>query len=112
MIEFKPNQKEQKFNSREFLNDLDSRHTGSMKVEMTIERKVSKAKVNPGTYYSIWGSVEIRDCSRRIDLNLDGDTRQGKKKLINTKEKLRKIRDMCDEAMTLIDKLEAHTVTK
>lgn len=93
-----------------FLNTAYSDHSGSMKYDMTIskKRRPKSSKVK-GFYYSLWGSVELRDCARRIDLTLDGNTKnaEGLQKLENTERKLRKIIVLCERALEAIEKMRS-----
>ena len=71
---FSKKEKEQKFYSRHFLNNIDSDHTGVIRCDFKIDRRKSNSKKYKGYYWHLFGGMEIRDCVRRIDLTFDGNT--------------------------------------
>lgn len=97
--------------ARTFLNSPDSDHTGSIKAEISVRKKRHpKSSKKKGFYFSIWGGIEIRDCDKRIDLTLDGGTKNPERlqELQNTKNKLHKIIAVCQQILDNIEIAEKH----
>lgn len=96
------------FGDREFLNEQDSIHTGSAKVGMYVS-KVRKKKGDPKYHkpLTIDGTVEIRDCIKRIDLILDGSTsdQDGAEKLLNSRDKLIRLIGVCQTGVDVIESM-------
>ena len=88
------NRKKQVFFNRDFLNDIDSEHTGSIKAHL----EVTRVKEGGETDYtwSVYGGLEIRDCSRRIDLAFDGDTKKYISQIKNGVKKYDAIIAICE----------------
>ena len=106
MVEFKKNRANQEFQYRHFLNGIESSHTGSLKLDFTVRRTKNTSKKNPGYKWHLHGGMEIRDCSRRIDLTFDGDTKNKVKELKNSREKLEKIKLACEKGLMVINAME------
>ena len=103
MIEFKPKAAEQSFIYRAFLNDEYSIYTGSMKLAFDVRRKGTKAK---GYHWTLNGNMEIRDCARRIDLSFNGNTKGDIDDLMNSKEKLQRLKEACETGLAVIAAME------
>lgn len=103
MLTFKKTGGKQNFVHRHFLNSPESAHSGSAKLDVTVQRKGTKAK---GYRWTIWGSMELRDCSRRIDLTFDGDTKKDRDELQNSRAKLERLKSICETGLAVIDAME------
>lgn len=97
--------------ARAFLNRVEEDHTGSIKADLSVAKnKFPKSSRRKGFYFSLRGNIEIRDCSTRIDLTLEGSTKNAERRetLENTKNKLRKIISVCEAMLDAIADAERH----
>lgn len=106
MIDFNPKKAKQTFVERHFLNRPASRHSGVVKLDFDVRRKGTKAK---GYYYTLNGEMELRDCARRIDLHFDGNNKSDIEDLMNSKEKLEKLKSACEMGIAVIEAMEAQS---
>ena len=107
--DFNITKQKHQFYERHFLNTIEQEHSGSAKLDFLVRRKGTKAK---GYVYSLWGQLEIRDCSRRIDLAFDGNTKTKKDELENSRLKLEKLKSIAETGLAAIDAMKAAHVSK
>ena len=111
---FKPHRfnkvrKKQSFYNRAFLNDTESEHTGSIRAHLDVE----KQRRDDGVYvWELYGGLEIRDCSRRIDLAFDGDTDEYIDQLQNSIEKYEIIQEVCEAQLKVMREVLSYSKVK
>lgn len=91
---------------RAFLNSQESMHSGSVKLAIYVTKlRKLKSEKKDEKCYEFDGTLEIRDCIKRIDLMIDGDTRdkEGAIKLLNSRDKLNRIIEVCEEGIDAIE---------
>lgn len=103
-INVKKTGKKQDFFERHFLNNENSDHTGSAKLDFTVYRNGTQAK---GYRWSLSGGIELRDCESRIDLHFDGNTTKKTEELENSRVKLLRLKSICDTGLKVIDQMTA-----
>lgn len=103
MIKFDKKKVRQDFFERHFLNHEDCDHTGTSRLDFSVRRKGTKAK---GYHWTLNGNLEIRDCSRRIDLTFDGNTKSDKDILDNSRFKLERLKMIAEKGLAVLDAME------
>lgn len=99
----KANRKKQKFFDRGFLNDIESEHTGSIRGHLEVSRHKDE---DSGLYiWELYGGLEIRDCSRRIDLAFDGDTKKYISQIENGLKKYDSIIAVCKRQRSVLEQV-------
>ena len=99
----KANRKKQNFFDRAFLNDIDSEHTGSIRGHLEVSRYKDKKKGR--NVWELYGGLEVRDCSRRIDLAFDGDTEKYISQIENGIKKYNSIINVCERQKHVLEQI-------
>lgn len=100
------NKKKQQFYCRGFLNEMESEHTGSAKSHLYVTKADSESNPNQAVW-DIEGGLEIRDCSRRIDLAFDGDTDEHEYQIDNGILKLQTLINICTYQLGILEQVKS-----